>query len=169
MKEIRGNLFDCHADVICITTNGFVTTRGEAVMGMGCAKAAAERWPGLRRQLGGLIRKYGNRPMIVGKTPQYRVVSFPVKPVSVINDGTNVVSHAAAKYVAGNVVPGFHAIADLDTIEKSALQLVEMANKFGWTRVVIPRPGCGAGELDWADVKPVLEGILDDRFRIITY
>jgi hypothetical protein len=36
--------------------------------------------------------------------------------------------------------------------------------------VVLPRPGCGAGELDWTRfVRPALTALLDDRFVAITF
>jgi len=54
-------------------------------------------------------------------------------------------------------------------IRQSARQLVEMADKFGWGSVVLPRPGCGNGGLDWDDVRPILEAILDDRFTVVTF
>jgi hypothetical protein len=44
-----------------------------------------------------------------------------------------------------------------------------MADKFRWQHIVMPRPGCGNGGLDWADVEPVLSKLLDDRFTVITH
>jgi len=69
----------------------------------------------------------------------------------------------------GVVRPGFLAKADLDIIVKSAKELVKLTDDEGYKSVVLPRPGCGAGELKWEDVKPHLEEIFDDRFFIITY
>ena len=55
-------------------------------------------------------------------------------------------------------------------IRRSARQLVALANKFGYREVLIPRPGSGNGKLSWEDdVKPVLAGILDDRFTLVTF
>ena len=34
--------------------------------------------------------------------------------------------------------------------------------------VALPRPGCANGGLNWEDVKPHLERILDDRVTIVT-
>jgi hypothetical protein len=60
--------------------------------------------------------------------------------------------------------------ADLDLIERSARQLVELADRFGYQRLLIPRPGCGNGQLSYEEVRPVLKGILTgDRFVIVSY
>ena len=47
--------------------------------------------------------------------------------------------------------------------------LVNLANVMGWQTILCPRFGCGAGELNWEDVKPMIENILDDRFICVTY
>jgi len=54
-------------------------------------------------------------------------------------------------------------------IKTSATQLVVITNVYGWHKVVLPRPGCGAGELSWPAVKAELDQILDDRFYSITF
>ena len=59
--------------------------------------------------------------------------------------------------------------ASLEIIETSAYQLVDLANNNPWNTIVLPRPGCGAGELSWEQVEPVVANILDDRFKIITH
>ena len=58
---------------------------------------------------------------------------------------------------------------DIEIIKQSAYQLVELADSNPWNTIVLPRPGCGAGELSWEQVEPVLANILDDRFKVITY
>jgi len=170
MIEIRGNLFKQQADVLCITTNGFVKSNGENVMGMGCAKAAAKINPNIPRLLGTAIEEYGNvvNHIITGRVKLY---SFPVKPVSARckPDRSNVVSHMKAKVNPNQSVMGWACVAEAKIIERSAHELVKLADKHGWSKVVIPRPGCGAGELDWKDIKPILDGILDDRFYSITF
>lgn len=168
MIEITGNLWDqTQADAICITTNGFVKANGEAVMGRGCAKEAADRIEGLALHFGKLLKEQGNQVQIIAEGENQVLVAFPVKPTKVISDGTNFVSHL--HYQVGKVVPGWAAKADLRIIIKSAWELKSLATFYGWEDVIIPRPGCGHGELAWEDVKAIISPILDDRFKVITY
>jgi hypothetical protein len=59
--------------------------------------------------------------------------------------------------------------ARIDIIVQSAKELVKLADHNKWSKVYLPRPGCGAGELTWADVKPAIENILDNRFIVCTF
>jgi hypothetical protein len=58
--------------------------------------------------------------------------------------------------------------ADPRLIEKSALDLDVHVERLKLKKVVMPRPGCGNGRLDWKDVKPIIDW-LDDRYTVITY
>ena len=154
--------------VIVITTNGFVKANGGCVMGRGCAYEAKRRYPELPFKLGNYIRKYGNRVFNLGvQADGKRVISFPVKPEAIRFDGSNVVRHMRSRFRVGDMVSGWAAIADLSIIEESSKQLSALADRLGLTEVFVPRPGCGAGELSWTAVKPVLEKYLDDRFVIV--
>jgi hypothetical protein len=173
MIEVQGDLWEYGpVDVRCITTNGDVAGDGEkvkrhAVMGRGVARQATQRFPDVAYRLAWLLQKFGNRPMKImqigpmgcdglhkDETPgrcqrdEHRIkpgvwlVSFPVK------------HH-------------WRDQADLDLILSSALKLRDMADKFGWQRVLIPRPGCGNGGRDWlTEVAPLLHPVLDDRFLV---
>src|SRR4051812_45989121 len=85
MKQATGNLWTYPADVICITTNGFVKANGQCVMGRGCAREARDRFPGLAERLGALIKVHGNRPMrlkhYVTTKRDVWIVSYPTKHV----------------------------------------------------------------------------------------
>lgn len=169
MIEIYGNLWDQTCDAICITTNGFVKSNGRAVMGRGCAKEALLKYPNIDLVLGTFLQIYGNVVQIL-KAPQDspHIVAFPVKSDMEIYDGTNCVTHLKSKMKYGSKLPGWMCTANITLIQDSAQQLVDLTNKMGYTKVVLPRPGCGAGELKWEDVRKVLAGILDDRFYVIT-
>lgn len=193
MQHLIGDLFNSdtyrwpitghHAgfipDAICITTNGFVKKNGEAVMGRGCAKRVAELRPELPQLLGNDIRTYGNRVHTHGFTSGplsgLTLVMFPVKcerfksrPATKLENF--VVGRMVKRFKPGDMIPGWACKADLLIIERSADQLVNLADERNWSKVVLPRPGCGCGELSWQnEVKPLLEGILDDRFYSITF
>lgn len=170
MKEAKGNLFRTVCDAICITTNGFYKTNGNAVMGRGCALQASELYPDIKVKLGNLLRTKGNHVHYLGTYDGKEIVSFPVKPITIpFIDNSQIVSHMRGKFLKGHIVPGWACVANINIIQDSAKELVALTNRYGWTDIVLPRPGCGAGELVWNNVKPVLEDILDDRFTCITY
>jgi len=171
MQELRGNLFDYVgiADAICITTNGFVKNNGECVMGKGCAKTATQLFPGIARILGDCIRADGNNVIPLLSSQGTTICSFPVKPVSEIFTGSNAVKHMVSKFKIGDRVPGWACLADISIIERSAKQLKAEADQTNWQQIILPRPGCGAGELYWNQVRPVLEQHLDNRFSVITF
>lgn len=115
-------------------------------MGRGCALQAKEANPGIEYKLGRLLAEHGNRVMRLAALPDgSHLGTFPVK------------HHWREK-------------ADLDLIERSARQLVALADRHRYRRLLIPRPGCGNGQLSYEDVRPILEEILTgDRFKIVTY
>lgn len=105
----------------------------------GCARQARDRFPGLAWTLGQQVFTHGNHVFDLGR----RIVSFPVE-------------HSPFE------------VPDLRLIKQSCHELVELTNYKGWEQVVVPRPGCGGGGLDWNEVHPVLAEILDERFLIIS-
>jgi len=140
MREITGDIWDYRGNaVIVITTNGQVAGSGRAVMGRGVAAQAARLFPNLSMTLGTLLAKQGNHVHDLGDN----IASFPVEHTPYENP-------------------------DPKLIERSARELVELADEKGWTRVVVPRPGCGGGGLSWKEVRPLLEPYFDERFTVIT-
>lgn len=144
MIEITGNLWNIKADAKCITTNGYIKSNGQAVMGRGIALQAATKYPELPRILGKHIRENGNVPGLLIYTGHCSLVSFPVKH-------------------------NWMDKADLFLIGCSAHSLSCMADKFKWNTILLPKPGCGNGKLNWADVKDYIKDLLDDRFQIIDF
>ena len=171
MLEATGNLFDYvgQVDALCITTNGFVKNNGKAVMGRGCAQTAKQKWPEIDFTLGQKIIELGNCVHPLGITENTVICSFPVKPITTTFNGTNVVKHMVSKFKIGEQVPGWAAIARKDIIQFSAQELVALADKYNWQTVVLPRPGCGAGELRWGKIEPLLQKYLDNRFTAVTF
>ena len=140
MRETTGDIWDyVGSAVIVITTNGAVAGNGAAVFGRGCARQAASRFPGLAQRLGTLLREQGNHVHDLGDG----IVSFPVEETPWENP-------------------------DLRLIGRSARELRDMADRRGWRSIVVPRPGCGGGGLDWREVRPLLANVFDDRFIVIT-
>lgn len=169
MRDLTGvDLFEIDVQAVCITTNGFVKQNGLAVMGRGCAYELAQLFPYAPKLLGAAIRRHGNITQAIFMSNDVIVLAFPVKPDWVIYDGNNVVAHAAHHYRIGQKVPGFHAKADIELIKQSAIQLLAWANEGNYTSIALPRVGCGAGELSWDVVYPILNSILDDRFIAVT-
>ena len=160
MHEITGDLFESEkADAICILTNGFVNAQGANTMGKGCAGEAKHRWPGIQLVAGAAIGHSGNNTHLLttnarslhpgegwkAHTLPYHLLTFPTK------------HH-------------WKDPSDPELIERSAYQLVELATLWRWNSVVLPRPGCGAGGLNWEDeVRPLIAQILDERFWVITF
>ena len=140
MIEISGNIWDwLGRAVIAVTTNGHVTRDGKASLGRGCARQAGERFPDIARRLGALLVEKGNHVHCLGDG----IVSFPVEESP-------------------------WSTPDLKLIARSARELRDLADEMELGRIVVPRPGCGGGGLDWRDVRPVVAEIFDERFYVIT-
>lgn len=140
MREITGDIWDyCGRAIIAITTNGQLTRDGRAQLGRGCARQAGLRFPELAKRLGELIEAHGNHVFYLGEG----LVSFPVEHSPFENP-------------------------DLRLIRRSARELAILADRKGWPLVIVPRPGCGGGGLDWREVRPILAACLDDRFCAIS-
>ena len=140
MQETCGNIWDyLGRAVLVITTNGTLDRRGRAVLGRGCARQALQYFPDLAERLGQLQQHQGVRVLDLGVD----LVSFPVEESA-------------------------WSQPDLRLIRQSARQLRDLADEKGWQKIVVPRPGCGGGGLEWRQVKPLLEECFDDRFLVIS-
>lgn len=146
MKEAQGNLWTFPADARVITTNGFVKNDGSCVMGRGCAKQARDMFPGIDKKLGVLIKRHGNVVNLLGPhgPDKAQLIAMPVKH-------------------------NWWEEADIDLIKDSAHRLVQVADLYDYSNIVLPRPGCGNGKLSWKSVQPLLAAILDDRFTAICF
>lgn len=145
MIEIVGDVWDYHADGAwaCVLTNGEINARGHAIMGRGIALQAKERFPLLPDVLGVKLREQGNA---VYWFPEWRLITFPTK-------------HR------------WRERSDIQLIADSVLQLGSlihggMVAGVRFDPVILPRPGCGNGGLEWRDVQPFCAQ-LDDRVHII--
>ena len=174
MIEITGDIWGYY-DVgcnICITTNGFVKKNGWAVMGRGIALQAKKRFPNIDIRYGNML----GGPTSTGNPNTFmfveeiapRIFSFPVKRDWGICSPGNVVSHMTSTYKIGDIVPGWALKAEVEIIKESLLLLsIQHFNK-RFDEIILPRPGCGAGELNWGwDVRPLCEEY-GDWLKVIT-
>jgi hypothetical protein len=132
--EVVGDLWERYdaGAWACITTNGDVNTRWQAIMGRGVALQAKQRLPALPRVLGQKLLEQGNA---VYWFPEWRLFTFPTK-------------HSWRD-----------RNSDIQLIANSVLQLAAVLRGlevvgYDLREIVLPRPGCGAGGLRWADVQP---------------
>jgi hypothetical protein len=140
MFETVGDIWGYSSSgVIAITTNGSLTRDGRAVFGRGVAKQALLRYPVLAEKLGILLAEEGNHVFYLGDG----IVTFPVEETA-------------------------WSLPDFSIIASSAAELRTLADRSGWERVFVPKPGCGGGGLAWKDVKPLLEPWFDERFVVIS-
>lgn len=142
MKQAHGDLWRLRGDARCITVNGVVWKDGTAVMGRGVAAQAAAKWSELPTILGSKIREQGNHVAVLTMWEATWIVSFPVK------------HH-------------WRQAADLVLIERSCGELMDLADRIRLRSILLPRPGCGNGQLDWAQVGPAIAPLLDDRVTIV--
>jgi len=139
MHELTGDIWNYLGKaVIVITTNGSLTKDGRAVLGRGCARQALEHLSDLPLVLGVLIKAQGNHVHHLGNG----LVSFPVEETA-------------------------WSLPDLRLIARSASELRQLADQGGWEKIIVPRPGCGGGGLQWPEVKAALEPHFDERFLLI--
>lgn len=136
-------------NAVAITTNGIVKQDGSAVMGKGTALQAKLRFPGIEHRLGREIATLGNHcialpmGMCVGNSSEWHIVSFPTK------------DH-------------WRNPSKLDLIERSAQEIVKLADIHQWNEIFMPRPGTANGGLEWMEV--VMSGaldVLDERFIVV--
>lgn len=158
MLEAYGNIWDIADeggwDAVIVTTNGYVRKDGAAVMGRGIALEASNRYPTLAGDLGSSLLTHGNHVYpFFPNDAKYSVVTFPVKPIR-----------------GPHGEPGWKAKAQIPIILQSVQELIYYVDRYHWMDILMPRPGCGYGQLSWEkDVKPVLEPLLDNRFVVATF
>lgn len=148
MREIYGNAWDLlesgEYSTLCITTNGAVNRFGECVMGRGIAQQFKRRYPFAPKILGDKIKEYGNIFQSIMWNEEVTFFAFPVKHI-------------------------WNQKADLNLIRKSCYGLREYALLNKDKKILLPRPGCGNGQLDWKEVSFFISDILPDNVYIVHF
>ena len=145
MLEEKGDLWKFTDGIPAITTNGYIKKNGQAVMGRGCAKEAADRFSGLSGILGFNLIQYANHVFYLHQFGDKGIITFPVKDT-------------------------WSEKAKIELIKQSADELICMTIPYFeiTEKIYLPRPGCGNGGLEWKDVKPEIEKILTDQVVVIS-
>ena len=145
MLEEFGDFWKIHGDARCITTNGALRTNGNAVMGKGIALQAKQRYPKIEYALGRLIQKYGNHVFKLGDG----LISFPTK------------HHWSDERSDIGLIK--RSATELKSILREDFSIKSKSN----SRILLTRPGCGNGNLNWSDVGPILHVILNSEQFIV--
>ena len=167
MKEYYGNILDLigSVDALCITTNMFVKTNGRAVMGRAIAKAINDIVPEVDLLLGEQITA-GNKVCIITNANGTDIIAFPVKgrglKLESEYDLDNIVKHMKDKFKVGDYVPGWACKAEPRIIKDSCQELVYLTDNKEYKEIYLPRPGCGAGELEYNSIKSVERRYIDE-------
>ena len=131
IEYIEGDIFESPAQVIVNTVN----TVG--VMGKGLALSFKQRYPEMFERYKAVCEKH---LLTVGKLmlfyePDHWLLLFPTKE-------------------------NWRNPSKLEYIEKGLMKFVQIYAEKNITSIAFPRLGCGNGELDWNDVKPLMERYL---------
>lgn len=151
--EVIGDLFEYlkqekNVDAICCTTNKVVKNNGDLVMGAGIAKEFAKRYPKIPTEFGKAIS--------IMREKGYVCNTFPLAGYE-----PDIVYFATKDHWKDPSTP--------EIIEESLKQLVMLTNINAWSKVILPKPGCQNGGLDWTkDVKPLCEKYLNEKFVVIS-
>ena len=163
MNEIKGDMWKIvqDFDAICCPTNMIVNKNGDLIMGAGVAKQFVDRFVDIDKEWG------MKTELINAGLLNSNIIVTPRWLTQYEND-----YNALTKYLYLVSFPTKYHYKDkssLKLIHTSAIQLYTVAQALWWEKILLPRPGCLNGGLDWeTEVKPILNGILDKNFWVIT-
>lgn len=140
-------------DTLVCTVNGIIKSNGQLVMGKGIAKDFNQKFSGLALEWGKRTKSYG----LICHVSKRLLSDYPtsIKDVHLISLPT--------KY-------NWEKPSDPHLIESSIQQLVRLADHLDLKCILMTRPGCGNGGLNWDDLvqQIQLDKYLDDRFIVIS-
>jgi len=151
MEEIIGDIWDYQEQIdsgqclLCIPTNAIVRSDNTAVMGVGIAAQVKARYPGIERALG--------THMVTRGSPYGGPIKF--KP----------------EFFSFPTKRNFRNKADIELIKWSTRLLSYFLKVHRTWReekmILLPRPGCGAGRLDYETEVKELLWYLPDCVKVI--
>lgn len=131
IEYVEGNIFDSPAQTIVNTVN----TVG--VMGKGLALAFKERYPEMFKAYRTMCEKHKlmTGKLMICTAPDHLILLFPTKE-------------------------NWRNPSKLEYIESGLRKFVNTYADHNITSIAFPKLGCGNGELNWTDVKPIMEQYL---------
>lgn len=154
MIELNGDLFylakTYKADLIVCTTNLQIKKNGCLVMGAGIAKQFRNRYPGIDAYFGETLEKLN---------PGIRLVNEPRLMIYFADD---------FKVMAMATKWHWKYPSKLKFVKSSLEELLNFVDNSDMKTIVMPRPGCGNGGLNWEEVKQVMMDLgYDNRFIVV--
>lgn len=138
-------------DAIVCTTNNVIKSNGSLVMGRGIAAQFKETFKGIDYRWGKLVEGYQE-----GGHNDY----------GIILDGPNKYNHNSIYLIGLQTKREWFDPSPIDLVEFSCRKLFDLANLLCWSSIIMTKPGCGNGGLDWKVVEKKIK-FLDDRFTIV--
>src|SRR5260370_53282 len=144
---VKGDLWSelDKADLILVTTNGYVKDNGELVMGKGAAKEMATRFPETPKTFGTAIKE--------------SVFEFVTNFYGII-----ILHGYFPRLGIFQVKNHWRDPARLNYIEANVKELIDTFNIFQWERVAMNFPGIGNGRLKREEVLPIISKLPDTVF-----
>lgn len=144
--------------VVC-TINQIVMANGKLVLGGGIAREFRDNFPGIDREWGARI----SRDLMNKGNPTWGDLLILTHVDEIPK---NKYSHLFQWYVGLPTKRDFKDDSPEELVIKSCKGLKYIADSLGWENVLLTRPGCGLGGLEWKNVKKKIL-FLDDRFTVM--
>jgi len=147
MKIVKENLWNSKDNIILVTCNSYINSRGELVMGRGAALELKNKFPYLAGIFGNIVKDF------CGHLGKYGVKLYAM--------------NSQRSYGIFQVKYHFRADADLGLIKFSTFRLWELLNHEEYYNKTVSMnfPGIGYGHLKYEDVLPILK-YLDNRVTL---
>lgn len=139
LKEDIWNLWKKGNNIICITTNGSIKHNGACVMGRGVALEAKQHISRLDFLVGEAIQQVGNIPIFF---QTLGICTFPTKH-------------------------NWWEQSDIELIKKSLEHLIGLCKQNPGHTWYLPKPGCSNGQLEWKEVRPIIEPLMIPEIVIV--